>query len=151
MGRSQDSFNKKEREKKRAKKREEKLKRKEERKENNLKGTGLDNMISYVDEYGNPTDTPPDLTQREEIAAEDIVIGIPKKEESEEESPFKDGTVEFFNHEKGFGFIKEIGTGEKYFVHISQCIDEISEGNRVLFELEKGPKGLNAVRVKMNS
>ncbi|NND93849.1 MAG: cold shock domain-containing protein [Flavobacteriales bacterium] len=149
MGRSQETFGKKEREKKRAKKREDKLKKKLERKENNLKGEGLDSMITFVDEFGNPTDTPPDLSQREEIAAEDIVIGIPKKEEGEQESPFKDGTVEFFNHDKGFGFIKEIGTGEKYFVHISQCEEEINEGNRVSFELERGPKGMNAVRVKL--
>ena len=148
MGRSQETFGKKEREKKRAKKREEKLKRKQERKENNLKGEGLDSMITYVDEYGNPTDTPPDPSLREEISAEDIVIGIPPKEESEEDDKVKEGTVEFFNHDKGFGFIKQIGSHDKFFVHISQCQDEISEGNKVSFELEKGPKGLNAVRVK---
>lgn len=148
MGRSQETFGKKEREKKKAKKREDKLKRKQERKENNLKGTGLDGMITYVDEYGNPTDTPPDPTQREEVALEDIVIGIPKKEESEDESPVKEGVVEFFNHEKGFGFIKQIGVHDKFFVHITGCIDEIGEGNKVSFELEMGPKGMNAVRVK---
>lgn len=148
MGRSQETFGKKEREKKRAKKREEKALRKKERQENNLKGTGLDNMISYVDEFGNPTDTPPDPTKRIEIEAEDIVIGIPKKEDYEEESHIKEGIVDFFNHEKGFGFIKQIGAHDKFFVHISGCVDDIIEGNKVSFELEKGLKGLNAVRVK---
>ncbi len=148
MGRSQETFGKKEREKKRAKKREEKALRKKERQENNMKGSGLDNMISYVDEFGNPTDTPPDPTKRVEIEAEDIVIGIPKKEEGEEESHVKEGIVDFFNHEKGFGFIKQIGAHDKFFVHISGCVDDIIEGNKVSFELEKGLKGLNAVRVK---
>ena len=83
MGRSQETFGKKEREKKRKKKLEDKQKKKLERKDNNLKGFGLDNMISYVDEFGNPTDTPPDPTKKKvEVIAEDIVIGIPKKEEA---------------------------------------------------------------------
>ena len=37
-------------------------------------------MIAYVDEFGNVTDTPPDPAEREEINAEDIELGIPKKE-----------------------------------------------------------------------
>ena len=148
MGRSQETFGKKEREKKRKKKMEDKLLKKEARKENNDKGIGLENMISYVDHFGNPTDTPPDPAMKVEIEAEDIVIGIPKKEAGEVESHIKEGTVEFFNHEKGFGFIKQIGAHDKFFVHISGCIDEIVEGNKVSFELEKGLKGLNAVRVK---
>ena len=49
---------------------------------------------------------------------------------------------------KGFGFIKEVETGEKYFVHISGLIDKIKEGNLVTYDLEKGAKGMNAVNVK---
>ena len=56
MGKSQETFNKKEKEKKRLKKRQEK---REERKAN-PKRSGFENMISYVDENGNFTDTPPD-------------------------------------------------------------------------------------------
>ena len=36
---------------------------------------------------------------------------------------------------------------EKYFCHVSGLVDEITEGNRVSFELEKGMKGMNAVKV----
>ena len=113
MAKSQQTFGKKEREKKRLKKREDKLLKRKERQENNSKGGGLDfeSMISYVDEYGNPTDTPPDLSQREEIDAESIVLGIPKKEEGDEQDSLRNGRVDFFNSEKGFGFIKEEGTG----------------------------------------
>ena len=145
MGRSQESFNKKEKEKKRLKKRQEKLAKREERK-NNPKRTG-DDMIGYVDEYGNPTDTPPDPANKIEVNAEDIVIGVPKKEEVAEDSEYS-GTVEFFNHDKGFGFIKDSNSKEKYFVHISGTTEEIDEGDKVVFELEKGVRGMNAVNVK---
>lgn len=145
MAKSQQTFNKSEKEKKRLKKQKDKLKRKEERK---ASGTaGFNDMIVYVDADGNFTDTPPDPSLKEEIDAESIELGVPKKIEEEMPAERK-GTVEFFNDQKGFGFIKEIQTNEKYFVHVNGLIDKIVEGNRVSFELEKGMKGLNAVRVK---
>ncbi len=146
MGKSQESFNKKEKEKKRLKKRQDKLARREERKAN-AKPTKFEDMISYVDEYGNPTDTPPDPTKKVVINAEDIEIGVPKKEK-EEVDPIRSGKLEFFNTKKGFGFIKENDTNEKFFVHVSNLTEEIEENDKVSFELEQGMKGLNAVRVK---
>ncbi len=59
------------------------------------------------------------------------------------------GTVKFFNDSKGFGFIKETGSGTEYFVHISGLVDEVREGDEVTFELKDGKKGLNAVDVKL--
>jgi cold shock protein len=59
------------------------------------------------------------------------------------------GTVKFFNDSKGFGFIKETGSGTEYFVHISGLVDEVREGDEVTFELKDGKKGLNAVEVKL--
>jgi cold shock CspA family protein len=56
--------------------------------------------------------------------------------------------VEFFNNVKGYGFIKENDTNEKFFVHVSSLTEEIAENDKVSFELEQGLKGLNAVRVK---
>jgi len=146
MGKSQETFNKKEKEKKRVKKSQEKLKKREERK-NNPKRTGLDHMIAYVDQYGKVTDTPPEEQEKVVIKAEDIELGVPKRER-EEISPFRQGKVEFFNTEKGFGFIKEDGSGEKFFVHVSNLTEEIVENDSVTFEIEKGLKGMNAVRVK---
>lgn len=147
MAKSQQTFNKLQKEKKRLKKREEKQKKKVERKAN---PKGSDFEIAYVDEFGNLTDTPPDPTQKVEVDIESIEIGIPKKEEGEEEDKFadKEGKVSFFDHSKGFGFIIDSKTQEKYFVHVSGLIDEIEEDDKVTFELERGLKGMNAVRVK---
>ena len=147
MGRSQETFSKKENEKKRLKKRQEKQQRREERKENSLGGS-LENMIAYVDEFGNPTDTPPDpIRKREEIDASTIEIGVPKHEEEDLTLP-KKGKIDFFNEQKGFGFIREDGTQEKHFVHVNGLTEEVREGDKVSFELEKGLKGMNAVNVK---
>jgi len=149
MAKSQQSFNKKEKEKKRLKKRQDKLLKKEERKANSTDGN-LENMMAYVDENGQITDTPPDPNKKKKvIKAENIEIGIPKKEAVEEDSPFRQGKVDFFESSKGFGFIIDSANNEKYFYHISGCIDEVNEGDKVAFELEKGMKGLNAVRVKL--
>jgi|TARA_Y100000389_G_scaffold152895_1_gene152998 cold shock CspA family protein len=144
MGKSQETFSKKEKEKKRLKKRKDKLAKREERKANPKKT--FEESIAYIDENGNFTETPPDRTKRTVIKAEDIVIGIPTKE-NDNSDPVKSGKIDFYNDEKGYGFIKEDLTNEKYFVHVSSLNGEIGENDKVSFELEKGPKGLNAVRV----
>ena len=145
MARSQETFNKKEKEKKRLKKRQEKQIKKEERKANS-KGGGLENMLAYVDENGHITDTPPDRTKKVDIDAESIELGVPKREEIEDEP--MTGKVAFFDDSKGYGFIRDTKSGDKYFVHISGLLDEIKENDNVTYELEKGLKGLNAIKVK---
>ena len=59
------------------------------------------------------------------------------------------GTVKFFNHSKGFGFIIDNESKTEYFVHVTGLIDEINENDAVEFELQEGRKGLNAVNVKL--
>ncbi|MGD0591402.1 MAG: cold-shock protein [Bacteroidota bacterium] len=60
------------------------------------------------------------------------------------------GTVKWFNNSKGFGFIKR-ETGEDVFVHYKSisgdCYRTLKEGDKVEFEVETGPKGLQAVKV----
>jgi len=146
MAKSQETYNKKEKEKKRLKKRKDKQAKREERKLNPKK-SGFENMISYIDEHGNLTDTPPDPSKKIKFKAEDIELGVPKREK-EVVDAVRTGRVEFFNHDKGFGFIKENDTDEKFFVHVSSLTEELEENDKVSFELEKGQKGLNAVRVK---
>lgn len=150
MGRSQETFNKKAVRNKKEKKRKDKEARRLARKENKKSGS-LDDMIAYVDEYGNITDTPPDPTQKEEINAEDIIIGIPPKDSyQEEEEAVKKGTVTYFNDDKGYGFIKEATRGDSVFVHITKAYEGIREGDRVQFETEMGDKGPVAINVKMD-
>ena len=85
MARSQETFNKKDKEKKRLKKRQDKQLRKEERRANSNKGAGLESMLAYVDENGHLTDTPPDTTKKKkEIKAENIELGVPKREHIED-------------------------------------------------------------------
>jgi cold shock CspA family protein len=146
MAKSQTSYNKKEKEKKRLKKRKDKLQKKEERKLN-PKSSGLDDMIAYVDEHGNITDTPPDPSTKTKVNAESIEVSVPKKVK-EDIDPIHFGRLDFFNDRTGYGFIEEIGTKERYFVHINSMLEPIALNDTVTFELERGMKGMNAVRVK---
>ena len=148
MGRSQESFNKKEVRNKKEKKRKEKEQKRLARKEGDKSGN-LDDMIAYVDEHGNITSTPPDPTKKkEEIDVDAIQISVPKRSEEDEEDPIRKGTVNAFFDSKGFGFIKDIETKESVFFHVSNVVDDVIEGNLVSYEVEMGPKGPVAVNVK---
>lgn len=61
------------------------------------------------------------------------------------------GTVKWFNERKGFGFLSQ-EDGEDVFVHYSSItgsgFKNLSEGQSVEFEVQKGPKGLQAVNVR---
>jgi cold shock CspA family protein len=146
MAKSQQSFNKSEKEKKRLKKRQDKLSKKEVRRANS-EGGEFENMIAYVDENGLITDTPPDPSKKKKITASSIEIGIPKKEEKDEPSELQ-GKVSYFDESKGFGFIIDSQSQEKYFVHVSGLTEAIRENDKVRFELQRGLKGMNAVNVK---
>ncbi len=61
----------------------------------------------------------------------------------------KEGTVKFFNNAKGFGFIKMKDSEDDIFVHTTNLIDEIRENDEVKFDVERGDKGLNAIRVSL--
>lgn len=150
MGRSQETFSKKEKEKKKLKKRQDKEQKREERMANSDKGKGLDEMLAYVDEFGNITDTPPDPTKKKkDIKLEDIQIGVAKQAELDPADLIRKGTVSFFNESKGYGFIQDHESQERIFVHQNALVNAIKENDRVTFEVEKGPKGLNAVNVKL--
>ncbi|MBN2236816.1 MAG: cold shock domain-containing protein [Bacteroidales bacterium] len=148
MGRSQETFNKKEVRNKKEKKRKDKEKKRLAKKDNERSGS-LDDMIAYVDENGMITDTPPDPSKKRNVKLEDIDVNIPKRDTLEKMDPIRKGTVTFFNDAKGFGFIKDSETQESVFVHINNASDELKENNIVTFEVEMGLKGPTAVRVKL--
>jgi cold shock CspA family protein len=144
MARHKESFNKREKEKQRQKEKQGKKEKMEERKANQVKGKSLDDMMAYIDEDGNISSTPPDPAKKKVFNAEDIEIGVPKFQEIDE--PLKEGRIDFFNDQKGFGFIIQ-NNGAKIFFHINQATYLVKEGDIVNFTVERGPKGLNAVGV----
>ncbi len=148
MAKSKETFSKKEREKKKMKKRREKAERRQQRKVDALEGKSTETFM-YVDEFGNLTPTPPDPTKRIKIKAEDIHVSTPKQGTLIAEDPIRKGTVKFFNEEKGYGFIIDKETNDSIFVHAAGLMDTITGNDRVTFELEMGPKGPNAVAVKL--
>jgi CspA family cold shock protein len=62
------------------------------------------------------------------------------------------GTVKWFNGEKGFGFITQDSGGPDVFVHFSAIVGtgyrNLEEGQKVEFEVNQGPKGLQAANVR---
>jgi CspA family cold shock protein len=63
----------------------------------------------------------------------------------------KEGTVKFFNNTKGFGFITIKDSDEEIFVHSTGLVDKIRQNDRVIFNVEKGEKGLSAIKVRKAS
>jgi CspA family cold shock protein len=59
------------------------------------------------------------------------------------------GTVKFFNNAKGFGFITPDDGGKDVFVHQNGLTEDIREGDKVSYDVEESPKGLNATNVKV--
>lgn len=138
-----ETFNKKEREKKKELKRKEKQSKKESRKDN--VGGGWESMMAYVDENGILRDTPPDPSARKEVKAKNIEIGIPRRE-AEEVDFMLSGVINYFDADKGYGFIKT-ADDENFFVHQNNISGVPAKGKKVRFEKEKGAKGWAAVKV----
>jgi len=150
MAKSQESYNKKEKEKKRLKKKREKAERREQRKLEKAESGPLsfEDQISYVDENGNLTSEKPDPTKRIEVKAEDIVLGASPRDNSTMD-PNRRGKVKFINDDKGYGFLYDAASEESVFVHINNIVDNVREGDKVTFQIEMGPKGPSAVNVQL--
>jgi len=147
LAKSTETFSKKEKEKARLKKSRDKKEKAEERKANAGKGKTLEDMMAYIDEYGNITSTPPDPSRKIKINVDDIRIGTAKQQDLPHDT-VRNGVVSFFNEAKGYGFIKDLQTQESIFVHINALTEPLKENNMVTFETEQGQKGLSAINVK---
>jgi cold shock CspA family protein len=149
MARSQVTFGKKEKEKKKLQKRKEKEERRQERKASYKEGKTLEEMMAYVDENGNISSSPPDPTKKRTIKEQDIVLGSSNKGGMSAVNTVRKGKVTFFNSAKGYGFIKDLQTQESIFVHSNSLTMAIKENDMVMFEAQKGVKGLSAENVKL--
>lgn len=145
MSKSQETYNKKEKEKKKEQKRKEKESKKEERKASGKKS--FEDMIMYVDEFGQFSSTPPDPSKRRELNLEDIQLGARVEIAPEPGDAFKKGKVTFYNTDKGYGFIKDEKTQDSIFFHVNGLVTPVKENDKVTFETEMGQKGMVAIKV----
>jgi cold shock CspA family protein len=148
MGRSQETFGKKEVRTKKEKKRKEKEQKRAKRKSEGKKSS-FDDMIAYVDEFGKITSTPPDPDRKTAVDVESIELNITKNNSENAPDFVRKGVVTFFNDSKGYGFIRDMESRQSVFVHANNLLEPIKENNVVSFEIGKGPKGLTALKVKL--
>lgn len=139
-----ETWNKREREQKKRNAKKQKEERKQERKENSGKAKGLDDMLAYVDEYGNLSATPP---ERKAVKNDYIPPVVANSRELNAVDDTRKGVVTFYDSNKGYGFIKDSTTGESIFVHVNSASVQLKEQLKVAFEVQKGPKGMVAVNV----
>src|SRR6187549_322598 len=123
MGRSQETYSKKENEKKKIQKRKEKQERKEERKANSNKGKSFEDMLAYVDENGQLTSTPPDPNKRKVLNLDDIQLGARIEVAGAEQAP-RTGTITTFNTSKGYGFLRDASNHESIFFHVNGLLED---------------------------
>ena len=135
------TISKRDREKLKEQKRKEKQQRKEERQSNGP--SSFEDMIAYVDQFGVLHSVPQERLE-EEVDASHIEVSVPKQEDVEV-APLM-GRIEYFNAAKGYGFVKDADIA-KDIVH--DVFLTIAEGDRVTFEIERGMRGMNAVRISI--
>jgi cold shock CspA family protein len=148
MGRSQETSGKKEVRNKREKKRKEKEQKRALKKISGKKRS-FDEMIAYVDEFGKISSIPPDPDKKTVVDAESIELTVTKNSQDIVSDPERKGIITFFNESKGFGFIRVIGSDDKIFVHVNNLTEPVKENDLVVFEIERGPRGLSAIKVKL--
>src|SRR5258708_11931966 len=144
-----ETWNKKERKRNKHKKKKEKLEKRQERKSANTGSNDLASMLAYVDENGNLSGKPVDPRKKVVINAEDIRVSVPRQDEIAAEDQLQVGVVTIFKIDKGYGFIRNLDTQESYFFHVNSLVDPVKENTKVNFEVEKSPKGLSAVNVRI--
>ncbi len=143
MARSQNAFNKQQREKKKLQKKKAKQQKKEERRANSP-GGDLDNMMAYLDENGNIIDTPPDQqpTKPNRTPGKEI----------EEKAPDLDserrGKVVYFSSDKGTGTILQDHSNERFKVFDDGLKVRVQEGDTVRFNLKEEEDQHIAINVR---
>jgi len=130
---------KKENEKKKLQKRKEKEQKREYNKTNNLKGSALEDMYAYVDEYGNISNVPSE--KKYEFKESDLH----RKEENLDEYSF--GKVSYYNEAGKYGFIRNNETMETVYFNYALLGFELRLGDRVKFKFEHKKQGMQVKEV----
>lgn len=144
-----ETFSKRERRKKKIERRREKEFRRDERRQLPVKQKSLEEMMAYVDENGNLSDTPPDPKNAYKATVEDIVIDVPKALPDDPDA-IPTGVVSYFDPSKGYGFIINDQTQERLFVHVNSFAEpttELSIGDKVSYTPTRSPRGMQATAV----
>lgn len=149
MGRSQETFGKKEVRKKNDKKRKDK-ETKRAKKKSEGKRSNFDDMIAYVDEFGMISSTPPDPDKKKvDVEVDSIELNVTRNNPQSAPDFVRKGVVSTFNNSKGYGFIRDLSSGQSVFVHANSLLEAIRENDVVVFEIGRGAKGPSAMKVKI--
>jgi cold shock CspA family protein len=148
MGRSQETFGKKEVRNKKEKKRKEKAQKRAIKKTEGKKNS-FNDMIAYVDELGMISATPPDPGKKIDIIAENIELKITRNNPRNSPDFLRKGVVSTFNKSKGYGFIRDMDSNQSVFVHANNLEEPVMERDIVVFEIGKGAKGPAAMKVRL--
>lgn len=143
MGKSQITFNKKERTKKKQLKKKEKLEKREFNKDNNDKGKSFEEMFAYVDEYGNLSDTPPE--KKYEFKEEDLLH--PDHDADE----YSHGKVSYYNEEGRYGFIRDNVTKQTVYFNDRLAGIVLKIDQRVQYKSIRTKQGDQISEVKLES
>lgn len=149
MGRSQETYGKKEVRSKKEKKRKEKDQKRAKKKTEGKKNS-FDDMIAYVDEFGKISSTPPDPDKKTVVDASTIELNITKNNPESAADFVRKGVVTFYNDSKGYGFIRDLESSRSIFFHVNNLLEPVKENSIVSFEIGKGPRGPSANSVKLH-
>jgi cold shock protein len=145
-----DNQAKKEQKKKKTQAKEDKAARAEKRRQNSNKGKSFEDMLVYVDEFGNFSSSPPDPLKKRDIDPSEIVFrSVPQETTVEDVEKSRKGQITYYASAKRFGFITDSETGERVFVHASELLQPVQEGDNVTYFKERNDKGSFATRVAL--
>ena len=105
-------------------------------------------MLMKTEIYHQP---PPDPSKRKIINLDDIQLGARKEQAVEPADLIRKGNITFYNEAKGYGFIRDERSQESIFFHVNGVMQQVKEKDKVSFEVERGLKGLNAVKITLLS
>lgn len=138
MGSSQQTFRKKEIAKQKLQKRRAKQEKRENRAENNDKGKPFEEMLAYIDENGNISDTPP--LKKYEYNEDDLI-------KANDEDVFHIGKVSYYNDAGQYGFIRNNETRESAYFNFKILGFELKQDQHVKFKYKPSKQGLQVTEV----